>query len=233
MPPVTSTPTRPGEQTSQQHGPQNAAPAPPSKAARRRRLIVEYVIIAAVAVGLALLVQAYIVKPYRIPSPSMENTLKNGDRVFVNRFIYHFRSVHRGDIVVFREPKDGPEPGTVLIKRVIGLPGDTISSKVVGQAIVDGTPTELYRIFVNGHELNEPYVMRYPGTSIAEVSAPFDNGLAWSLAQPYKVPPHEYFMMGDNRTDSEDSRAFGPVPQGNIIGEAFFIYWPLNRIRVL
>jgi len=80
------------------------------KAARRRRLFIEYAVIIVVAVGLALLVQAYVVKPYRIPSGSMENTLLIGDRVFVNRFIYHFRGVHRGDIVVFREPGSGRTP---------------------------------------------------------------------------------------------------------------------------
>jgi signal peptidase I len=201
-------------------------PAPPSqaqKAARRRRLIIEYAIIIVVAVGLALLVQAYAVKPYRIPSGSMENTLMVGDRVFVNRFIYHFRSVHRGDIVVFREPGSGPDAGTVLIKRVIGLPGDTITLK--GD-----------RVYINGRALSEPYVrlqQNPDGTYGPEPTRAFPDGTPWALAGPYPVPAGNYFMMGDNRTDSGDSRQFGPLPRGDIIGQAFLIYWPLNRIRIL
>jgi signal peptidase I len=153
----------------------------------------------------------------------MENTLMIGDRVFVNRFIYHFRSVHRGDVVVFREPASGPEAGTVLIKRVIGLPGDTISLK-------GGF------VYINGYRLSEPYVRRQQnpdGTQGPEPTDAFADGMPWALTRPYKVPPGDYFMMGDNRTDSGDSREFGPVPHGNIIGQAFLIYWPLNRIRIL
>jgi signal peptidase I len=184
------------------------------KAAHRRRVIIEYVVIAAAAVGIALLVQAFLVKPYRIPSESMLDTLRPGDRVFVNRFIYHFRDVHRGDIVVFKAPGSG----LVLIKRVIGLPGETI-------ALRDG------RVYVNGRALDEPYVRRVGGR--AEPTEAFPTGTAWALAQPYTVPSGCFFMMGDNRTDSGDSREFGPVPHDRIIGEAFFIYWPLNRIRIL
>lgn len=186
-------------------------PAPVDKRARRRRLIIEYVVIAAVAVLVAVLVQQYIVKPYRIPSESMEDTLMPGDRVFVNRFIYHFKSVARGNVVVFKSPGDG----TVLIKRVIGLPGNVVSLK-------GGS------VYIDGKKLAEPYVRKQAG--IPEPSDPFDNGEPWDLQKPYKVPPNNYFMMGDNRTDSGDSREFGPVSKNALIGEAFFIYWPLNRI---
>jgi signal peptidase I len=207
--------------------PKSPRPGAPStkarKTARRRRLLIEYAVIIVVAVALALLVQAYAVKPYRIPSGSMENTLAIGDRVFVNRFIYHFRSVHRGDIVVFREPGNGPEAGTVLIKRVIGLPGDIITLR-------GGS------VYIDGRRLTEPYVRRQQnpdGTQGPEPTDPFADGMPWALTGPYKVPSGDYFMMGDNRTDSGDSRQFGPVPHGNIIGQAFLIYWPLNRIRFL
>jgi signal peptidase I len=182
--------------------------------ARRRRLVIEYVVIAAVAVLVAVLVQAYIVKPYRIPSESMETTLMPGDRVFVNRFIYHFKDITRGNIVVFK----APNTGIVLIKRAIGLPGDEISLK-------DG------RVYINQRRIAEPYVRRIAGQQVP--TDPFANGRPWSLALPYKVPPGNYFMMGDNRIDSGDSRDFGPVPKSDVIGDAFFIYWPLNRIRVL
>jgi signal peptidase I len=189
-------------------------PTPVDRRARRRRLIIEYAVIAIVAVLVAVLVQAYVVKPYRIPSESMENTLMPGDRVFVNRFIYHFTSVDRGNIVVFKSPSDG----TVLIKRVIGLPGNVISLK-------DGA------VYIDGKKLDEPYVRTQAGAP--EPSEPFDNGEPWDLQKPYTVPANNYFMMGDNRTNSGDSREFGPVSKNALIGEAFFIYWPLNRIGTI
>lgn len=194
--------------------PDKASLTPDQKRARRRRLVIEYVIIAAVAVLVAVLVQAYIVKPYRIPSESMETTLVPGDRVFVNRFIYHFKDVERANIVVFR----APGTGVVLIKRAIGLPGDKIS-------LADG------RVYINGRRISEPYVRRIAGQQVP--TDPFANGRPWSLALPYRVPSGNYFMMGDNRIDSGDSRDFGPVPKSDVIGGAFFIYWPLNRIRIL
>ena len=180
----------------------------------RRRLVVEYLVIGVVAVGLALLIQAFVIKPYRIPSVSMLDTLRIGDRVFVNRFLYHLRDVRRGDIVVFRAPGSG----IVLIKRVVGLPGETIFLR-------DGA------VYVNGRRLDEPYVRRVDGRP--EPTEPFLTGSPWALAQPYTVPRNDYFMMGDNRTDSGDSREFGPVPRERIIGSAFFIYWPVNRIKIL
>lgn len=194
--------------------PESSEAAAAARAARRRRLLIEYLIIAVLAVGLALLVQAYVVKPYRIPSPSMETTLQPGDRVFVNRFIYHFRDVRRGDIVVFHAPGSG----AVLIKRVVGLPGDTITLRAG-------------RVLVNDHPLDEPYVRRLDGRVAA--TEPFPTGEPWSLAAPYTVPTDSYFMMGDNRENSGDSREFGPVPRDSIIGDAFFIYWPMKRISVL
>jgi signal peptidase I len=194
--------------------PEKTTLTPEERRARRRRLVIEYVVIAAVAVLVAVLVQAYIVKPYRIPSESMETTLTPGDRVFVNRFIYHFKDIARGNIVVFK----APNTGIVLIKRAIGLPGDEIALK-------DG------RVYINGRRIGEPYVRRINGQQVP--TDPFANGRPWSLALPYKVPPGHYFMMGDNRIDSGDSRDFGPVPKSDVIGDAFFIYWPLNRIRIL
>lgn len=187
---------------------------PEEKRARRRRLIIEYVIIAAVAVLVAVLVQAFVVKPYRIPTGSMETTLMPGDRVFTNRFIYHFSAVDRGDIVVFKAPGSG----AVLIKRAIGLPGETVSLKD-GRVLIDGEPIE------------EPYVRRVGGEPVP--TDPFANGRAWSLTRPYEVPADSYFMLGDNRIDSGDSREFGPVSRDEVIGEAFFIYWPLSRVRIL
>ena len=176
-----------------------------------RRTMIEYVVLAVVAIAVALLIQQFLVKPYRIPSASMEDTLMIGDRVLVDRISWRFSDPERGDIVVFHPPFDGP----VLIKRIIGLPGDTISLK-------DGA------VYINGQPLDEPYVRRVDGA--AEPSEPFSNGLPWALQVPFKVPADSYFVMGDNRTDSGDSREFGPVKRSQFVGRAFARYWPPGRI---
>jgi signal peptidase I len=177
----------------------------------------EYILIACVAVAVALLVQAFLVKPYRIPSPSMIDTLQPGDRVLVDRIGYRFTEVEHGDIVVFRYPLD---TSVVFIKRVVGLPGDELLAK-------DG------RLWRNGEELKEPYVHKTNGRTDPTEPAGAIQGTTmsdpWSLAEPYTVPPGMYFMMGDNRTDSDDSRVWGPVPESNVIGSGFFIYWPFER----
>ena len=181
------------------------------RTASRGRTILEYVVLAVVAVAVALLIQAFLVKPYRIPSASMEDTLLIGDRVLVDRISWRFSQPARGDIVVFHPPFDGP----VLIKRIIGLPGDEIS-------LSGGS------VSINGRRLDEPYVRRVAGRQ--EPSAPFSNGLPWSLQEPYRVPAGSYFVMGDNRTDSGDSREFGPIKRGQFVGRAFAKYWPPGRI---
>jgi signal peptidase I len=179
--------------------------------ASRSRTIVEYAVLAVVAVAVALLIQAFLVKPYRIPSESMENTLLIGDRVLVDRISWRFSEPKRGDITVFHPPFNGP----VLIKRIIGMPGDEVS-------LSGGS------VYINGLRLNEPYVRRAGGRP--EPTDPFSNGLPWSLTKPYTVPPGCFFMMGDNRTDSGDSREFGPVARGQLVGRAFARYWPPGRI---
>jgi signal peptidase I len=193
--------------------------------------LIELVVTVAVAVALALLIQAFIVKPYRIPSPSMVPTLDVGQRVLTNRLVNH-PSV--GDIVVFHPPHgadyqnpicgssrqgngtpqacDQPTPQQstqTFIKRVVGGPGDTIS-------INDG------HVYRNGVREKDNYIEPCaPGTP------------ACNFRTPIKIPPGEYFMMGDNRPDSEDSRYWGPVPDKWIIGVAFFTYWPPDRIGFL
>jgi signal peptidase I len=187
----------------------------------RRNAFVDYGIIAVVAIALALLIQGFVVKPYRIPSPSMNDTLLPGDRVLVNRLIFRFRDPHRGDIVVFNWPVNKKY---VFIKRVIGLPGDTIS--------LSGG-----HVLVNGRVTSEPYVRKVNGVPVPTEPAPPSPGTTmsepWSLQRPYKVPAGDYFVMGDNRTESDDSRDWGPVPSGDLIGQAFLIYWPIPRIRIL
>jgi signal peptidase I len=182
--------------------------------------VIDWVVTIVVAVGAVLAIKAWVVNPYRIPSSSMEPTLhcaqpgagclaNFSDRVLANRFIYHFRSPHRGEIVVFKTPpaaercKDGAA-GETFVKRIIGLPGDTIVER-------NGT------ISVNGDRLNEPYVPR----------SERDVG---SGVHTYHVPPGSYFMMGDNRSSSCDSREWGAVPRSNLIGPVFAVYWPPQRI---
>lgn len=186
-----------------------------------KRAILDYGIVAVVALTLALLVQAFVVKPYRIPSVSMERTLMVGDRVLVNRLVFHFRAVRHGDVIVFKWPRDR---SVVFIKRVVGLPGDTIS-------LSDA------RLYVNGVVQPEAYLPKLGGQRVETAPGPTVAGSTmsepWSLNKPYKVPSGEYFVMGDNRTQSDDSRDWGPVPRGDVVGGAFFIYWPLGRLRIL
>lgn len=201
------------------------APEPGHGHARgdRRRALVEWVVIIVVALVAALLVKTFAVQAFYIPSASMEPTLLPGDRVLVNKLSYDFHPVHIGDIVVFRRP---PNDTTLdiadLIKRVVALPGQTIKVANCG-------------IYVNGKELTQkwlpkgwqspssPYCTQWPtvGCSIQ------------CLPNPYKVPAHDYFVMGDNRKDSYDSRYWGPLPESYVVGRAFVRMWPPSRIGFL
>jgi signal peptidase I len=179
------------------------------------RILAEYVLVALGAVAVALLLQAYVVKPYRIPSESMAATLVPQDRVLVNRVVYKLHGPQRGDVVVI----DSAAVGRVLIKRVVGLPGDKVS--VRGGFV-----------FIDGKRLVEPYVRRVDGHQ--EPTEPFrGTGQPWALERPYKVPAAHYFLMGDNRTVSDDSRDWGPAPRREVIGEAFLTYWPFSRLHSL
>jgi signal peptidase I len=193
--------------------------------------ILELVMIVAVALGLALAIQAFLVKPYRIPSGSMLPTLKVGQRVLVNRLGNRFNDPKIGEIVVFHPPagaegtgdtcgnpdngpgsacdKPTPQKASVnFIKRVVGLPGDKLS-------IRNG------HVIRNGTRESDSYI------------APCAGGSACNLPQTITVPPDHYFMMGDNRGESDDSRFWGPVPRKWIIGGAFATYWPPKQIGLL
>lgn len=178
----------------------------------RRRLLrgqvpraVKWLVLIAVAVAAALLIRVFVLQSYSIPSPSMEPTLRVGDRVYVNKLAYDFHAVRRGDVVVFRTPPGYTAAPRVpdLIKRVIGLPGETVGA-------VDGS------VYIDGHPLKEKWLPK--GTSTANFG-------------PVIVPKHSYFVMGDNRADSSDSRLFGPIPAGLIVGRAFVVLWPISRVR--
>ncbi len=180
-------------------GEEATATAPTKGRSRPLRWVIEVVVIVAAAFVLALLVQQFIVKPFAIPSPSMEPTLVEGDRVLVNRLVYHFHPPRRGDIIVFHPPgKPGSDP---FIKRVVVVAGDTVS-------VHDGA------LYLNGELQDEPYVKEYPN----------EGDYPETTIQPGYV-----WAMGDNRNNSGDSRVFGPVPLEAIMGEAFAIYWPLGH----
>ena len=186
---------------------------------REVRVVLDWVFTIGGAIVIVLALKAWVVNPYRIPSSSMEPTLHCArpatgceahfsDRVLANRFIYHFRDPKRGEVIVFKTPGNTPVCGTtqaheVFVKRLIGLPGDHIAER-------DGL------VYINGTLLKEPYVKpdrrdHFP-------------------PRTWTVPKGDYFFMGDNRNASCDSRTWGPVPRANLIGEVFFVYWPLNRI---
>ena len=163
--------------------------------------VLEFLIILLVSFVLVFgFVRPFVVEAFWIPSASMVPTLKYGDRVLVNKFIYRFTEPQRGDIIVFKSVEgDGQD----LIKRVVGVPGDEI-------AVRGGT------LFVNGEPQKESYVnKKFPDRS---------------FYAPTTVPKDHVFAMGDNRANSQDSRVFGPVPEQNIEGEAFLRFWPPDRI---
>jgi signal peptidase I len=194
--------------------------------------LIELGVIIAVAVGLALAIQAWVVKPYRIPSGSMEPTLAIGQRVLVDRIGMHFGDPHVGEIAVFHPPRDAqqqvcgpvphvikpggaacaePEPrdsGVNFIKRIVAGPGDVIS-------IVEG------HVIRNGKREKDSYIR--PCAAAPECNFPTS----------IRIPAGHWFMMGDNRGESDDSRFWGPVPTGWIVGGAFATYWPIDRIGIL
>jgi len=188
--------------------------APGAKHARRQasslRTVVEWVVIIAVALIGALLIRTVLFQAFFIPSASMDPTLKVHDRILVNKLSYHTHAVHRGDIVVFKRSAHMPiSEGEIkdLVKRVIGLPGETIES----------TPDQ--HIEINGQILTESYLP--PGTALGP---PIPKQV---------IPAGHYFVMGDNRTDSSDSRFFGPIARSQIVGRAFILIWPLSDFHLL
>jgi signal peptidase I len=153
-------------------------------------------------------VKPFVAEAFYIPSPSMVPTLEIGDRVLVNKFIYRFSDPQRGDIIVFRSEAEG---GVDLIKRVVGLPGDKVE-------LLHG------QVFLNGQRQNEPYVVNKPCVSGMPKTCSYG---------PVTVPQGHYFVMGDNRAKSADSRFIGPVPKKAILGEAFLRLWPPARVGLL
>jgi signal peptidase I len=196
-----------------------------SAAAFKKSVVREYFESIVIAVILALCVRTWVVQAFKIPTGSMANNLLIGDHLLVNKFIFGptplaigravlpVRPIRRGDIVVFKYPD---EPERDFIKRVIGLPGETIELKNK-------------KVHVNGQPLDEPYVhfITAPSNDYQEVTS-FDVRERFG---PVTVPADHYFVMGDNRDNSQDSRYWGFLPRGHVKGKALLIYWSYESAR--
>ena len=169
------------------------------------RNVVEWVVIAGGALLVAFIIKTFLLQAFYIPSLSMAPTLQVNDRVLVNKLSYDLHEVNRGDLVVFESPPNEGSETKDLIKRVVGLPGETVESR-------DG------KILVNGQVLDEPYL---------------DRGVTTGALDKVVVPPDHLWVMGDNRANSRDSRFFGPIPESLVIGRAFVRVWPITQIGLL
>jgi len=167
------------------------------------KLLREIGITVLIAVGVFALLQL-TVRSYTVVMSSMEPNFQQGDCIMVNKVTYHSSGPQRGDVIVFNPPPPNEESPFPFIKRVIGLPGDTVEVK-------DG------EVFINGTALREEYIMALPNYTMAAT----------------EVPAEEYFVLGDNRNDSNDSHNGWTVPRRNIIGKAWFVYWPPSKWKLV
>src|SRR3984893_783873 len=152
-----------------------------------------------IALGLAMIIIVFFYQPVKVEGTSMAPLLSDQERIFINKFVYHFEPIERGDVIVFWYPLDRSKS---FIKRVVGLPGDQVEIR-------------RGRVYINGKSLEEPYV-----------PSQYIDTAAYG---PVQVPREEYFVMGDHRISSNDSRIFGPVPSAFIYGKTVFAYWPWTQ----
>ncbi len=196
--------------------PEGPEPIPPDElpdgaALKRRkrrsgtRQAIEWVVLVGVALVIAIVIKTFLFQAFYIPSASMVPTLKVNDRVLVNKVSYKLHGIHRGDIVVFTKPPAETDNIKDLVKRVIGLPNET----------VEGRDNHIY---INGRLLKEPYLPA--GTQTSTFSA-------------QTIPANSIWVMGDNRADSRDSRFFGPIRTSSVVGRVFVRIWPPNRLGFL
>lgn len=169
-----------------------------------------FLIMIAIVVVAYFGLRTFVVGTYEIPSGSMLDTIQIGDRVFSEKVSYYFRDPEQGDIITFADPEN---PQRTLIKRVIAVGGQTVDLK-------GGY------VYVDGKKLNEPYTE-------GKQSLPLTTAYGVSVTYPYTVPDGYLWVMGDNRTNSADSRYFGAVSKDSVTGHANFTFWPLNRIGIL
>ncbi|WP_340695075.1 signal peptidase I [Hydrogenobacter thermophilus] len=186
---------------------------------RRKSWLTEFIAV----IVIVLLLRAFVVQAYNIPSGSMKPTLLVGDFILVNKLVYRFSEPQRGDIVVFKWPVN---PNIDFIKRIIGLPGDVIEVKDY-QVYVNGKPLPLKLIGEQYEEGNKKliYEETLPNGVKHKIALYVDPVIPRRDVPPTVVPPNNYFVMGDNRDNSEDSRYWGFVPMENIVGKAFVIYF--------
>lgn len=181
----------------------------------RSKPLRDWIVVVVIALGAAMFVRVWILQQYYISGPSMEPTLQQNNRVLVNKLSYRFGEPERGDIIVFDRQTRSENGGKVLhddlIKRVIGLPGETVEIKNC-------------ELLVDGAVLAEPYLGGDDASGVACSGGDF---------APTEVPAGEYFVLGDNRPQSSDSRAFGTVAERDIVGRAFVLVWPLGKTRML
>jgi len=177
----------------------------------------DWFLVVALALGAALLVRVYVLQQFYISGPSMETTLFGNNRVLVNKLSYRLHDIHRGDVVVFDRvtTSDGSVSHDDLIKRVIALPGDTIEIK---KCVV----------IINSKPAVEPYLDR----DVLDITEPVNRCRVANMPVQ-TVPEKKIFVMGDNRSESFDSRSFGPISESLVVGRAFAIVWPFNRISTL
>jgi signal peptidase I len=185
-----------------------------SQAQFRKSTVREYFESIVITAIIALFATAFVVQAFKIPTGSMESNLLIGDHLLVNKFVYGlhdgflgkilpYRTLKRGDVIVFKYPQN---PDVAYVKRLIGLPGDHL--EMIGRTV-----------YVNGKPLTEKYTQY------------IDAGSAYGHFGPYDIPEGQYFAMGDNRDNSQDSRYWGTVPRDHIIGKALVIYWSFDTPR--
>ncbi|MFQ5557955.1 MAG: signal peptidase I [Acidimicrobiales bacterium] len=195
-----------------------AAAGEPSDVERHIRTVLEWVAVAVGALAVALVIKTFLLQAFYIPSASMHSTLVEGDRVLVNKLSYRLHDVNRGDVVVFTKPPG--EAGSIddLIKRVIALPGETIT-------FAEGS------VYIDGLLLDEPYI----DAGVPTLPKPAIPGCAnpSPSVDTCTVPEGEVFVLGDNREGSRDSRWFGPIDENSIVGRAFLKVWPLSAMGFL
>ncbi len=181
----------------------------------RLRSLIEWAVVVAGALAVALVIKSFLLQAYFIPSPSMEATLVEDDRVLVNKLS---TTANRGDVMVFKREVVNPNDPEDLIKRVIGLEGETVEAR-------DGS------IFIDGKMLQEPYVE----DGAATFGPVWTEGCANEQGDGNSctIPEGQLFMMGDNRQNSRDSRFFGPITRDQLVGRAFLKVWPLGDIEAL
>ncbi len=201
------------------------------------RSTIEWVAVVITALAAALLIKEYVFQAFEIPSASMERTVNVGDRILVNKLSYSFGDVSRGDLVVFERLAGTPGTTDDLIKRAIALPGETIEVRSDGRIWIWG----LGETADDAARLEEPYldvqnaVLAAPGTSDPLSVDIWDTRCVNQPREPARctLDGSSYFMMGDNRNASSDSRFFGPVPEANVVGRAFARIWPLGDLSTL